>query len=125
MLSNTSRSTSPVGKGLRLRALVAPGAKSLGMGGNTFVLAGDGDGGETSISTEGEAVTPFSTTGDCWYVGTLKNDDDPLERPEGRSRRSLSTERSRSFDLLTNESLDAFFTIEGRGVEGSPDPVDE
>jgi len=75
MVSNTSRSTSPVGMGLGLLAVSGDGAlapKSRGIGGSTFVL-GDvpvpeavvGEGGMTSISCDGPDVSPF-----CWKSAT-------------------------------------------------------
>jgi hypothetical protein len=147
MLSKTSRSTSPVGSGLGLRAGdTARPPKSRGIGGRTLVVEGecDREGGVTSISIEGEGATPLvcgsGVAGACWEE-TLKKEDEPLwvvvrvVPPDGRPGFSrplpLSVEGSRSLPFsrfIPNDSFEAFFMIDGRwtGVVRpvSPDPVD-
>lgn len=138
MLSKTSLSTWPVGNGLGLRAegngegTLPP--KSRGIGGSTLafvVAAALGDGGITSTSTDGGAITPFvgesCDATAVWLDDTLKKEDEPLGvalsvvPPDGRPGCStpllLSLDSSRSFPFsrfMPNESFDVFLTIEGR-----------
>ena len=143
MLSNNSRSISPVGIGLGLlggTGDVALPPKSRGMGGRTlplFATPGEGDpGGNISRSVVGDTgVKPFIMEGcisgeaatTVWLEETLKKDEEPLlavvirVAPEGRPvfsfSFSLSIDGSRSLPLsrfIPKESLEAFLTIEGR-----------
>ena len=128
MLSNNSRSISPVGIGLGLlggTGDVAPPPKSRGMGGRTLPLfaipgvPGEGDpGGNISRSVVGDTgVKPFIMEGcisgeaatTVWLEDTLKKDEEPLlavvisVAPEGRPADSfsfsLSIDGSRSLPL--------------------------
>jgi len=143
MLSNNSRSISPVGIGLGLLGgtgdVVLP-PKSRGIGGKTlplFAITGEKDpGGSVSRSVVGDTgVKPFIMAGcisgeaatTVWLEETLKKDEEPLlavvisVAPEGLPACSfsfsLSIDGSRSLPLsrfIPKEILDAFLTIEGR-----------
>jgi len=129
IISNTSRSTSPVGNGVKVGRGVCGGGggtctcvvpKSLGIGGKTLLFVGECDRG-SSIGNATVVSVPFvsgcrdpSARIVCAVDDTLKNDDDPLlgvalnaVPTEGRLGRSFSgVVSSDSLSLMLSRSRD-------------------
>lgn len=130
IISNTSRSTSPVGNGVNVGFGVCGAGrgtapKSLGIGGNTLLLVGECDRDVWGSSNKGDAtvvIVPFasacfdpSASTVCAVDDTLKNDEDPLLgvalSADGRVGSSLSLSfsgvvNSGSLSLILSRSRD-------------------